>query len=296
MKPLSERGPVWLSWFFLILLSLMWGSSFILIKHALADFTPMEIGPMRIFLGSLVVFPWAIPFLRQTTGREWAFLAFSGLCGNLLPSLLFSTAGAHLASGISGSLNALTPMFTMLISAFLFRQSVGWAKLVGVLTGFLGAILLVSQGSGFQWEGLNAWALLIVLATLCYGININHVKYNLAGLDPLKISALSLMAVGFPAGLVAMLTTDVVPKALSPQHWEAFSFILILGISSTALATILFNRLVKLASPVFASSTTYIIPVVAVGWGLVDGESLTWFHLAGLALVVVGVLLVNRKK
>ena len=231
------------------------------------------------------------------TRREWRFLIVSGLLGNFLPAFLFATAGAHLSSAVSGSLNALSPLFTVLVGLAFFGISTSRRGLFGIAFGLVGAIALSFRSADVGALDINAMALLVVLATLCYAINLNLVKRHLKNVPPLSISALSLFFVGILAATFLVFDGRLIGhlRAGDTAYYQPVAYVVVLGVVGTALGLVLFNRLLKTADPVVASSVTYLMPAVAVGWGLLDGEQVFGIHYIGLALIFIGVVLVNRK-
>lgn len=284
------------AWFLLIVMALIWGSSFILIKKGVAVFEPGQVGSLRILTASLVLLPVVIIHLRQVPKNKWKVLFFCGLLGNLLPSFLFSIAGAKLNSSVAGILNALTPLFTLIVGAVFFRLSISFAKVIGLLLGFLGCTLLIVMNASGEFSFSNYYTLLPILATLFYGINANLIKRYLSDLRPLQIAALSIGSVGPIAGFY-FFSTDVPRGTLeSEPGMMALSYVLMLGIIGTAFATVLFNKVIQLAGPLFTTSVTYLIPVVAVMWGVADGEKLNLIHLISMLTIIAGVYLVNKTK
>jgi len=286
-----------LSWVFLTILALIWGSSFILIKRGLVVFTPGEVGAIRIISAALFLSPIAFSKLRTINRSHYKLLFFVGLVGSFLPAFLFAKAQTQLDSAIAGVLNALTPFFVMLIGIVIFKQSLVRNVTIGILIGLIGTVILVLAGSDGSIDSLNYYALFIVLATLCYGINVNLIKYKIADLKAMTITSISLVLTA-PFALVYLFSlTDFVDKV--SQHEGALnslSYIVLLGVMGTAIALVLFNYLIKITSPVFSSSVTYLIPIVAIVWGLLDGEVLLFGHYLGMTAIVLGVWLVNRKR
>jgi len=284
------------AWSLLIILSIIWGSSFILMKKGLIAFDPGEIAALRIFSASLFLFPIAIRNLREIkTRKQWIFLFASGFLGSLIPAFLFPLAQTRIDSSVSGVLNALTPFFTILIGAALVGARFNNRIKLGIFIGFLGSILLVTAGTGYDHTQINIYALLIVLATILYGFNVNILKYYLGDIRPVHITSFSMMLIG-PFSLVYLLFyADVLQTLRSDIHnLIPFIYIVFLGVVGTAISLILFNKLVKITNIVFSSSVTYLIPVVAVIWGLIDNEVLFTQHYIGMIFIIIGVLLANK--
>ncbi|AYB30306.1 DMT family transporter [Chryseolinea soli] len=279
------------------ILSLIWGTSFILIKQGLKAFAPDEVGSLRVAFASLFLLPMAIVKVRELKRDDYWKLFASGMMGVFIPAFLFATAQTRMPSSIAGILNTLTPIFTMLIGAVVFRLRFKPLAIVGILLGFAGTVMLSLSRSGGSITGFNAFALLIVLACFFYGSNLNLIKFKIPDLGSLTITSVSLMLVG-PLAFIYLIAFTDVPHKLEVVEgaWRALGFIALLGLMSTAVATILFNQLVKISTPMFASSVTYLMPIVIVMWGLLDGEQLQAGHFIGMAAIVGGVYLANRKK
>lgn len=291
----SSSTP-FLAWSLLIILSIIWGSSFILIKKGLVAFDPGEIAALRIFSASLFLLPIAIRNLQQIkTRKQWIFLFASGFLGSLIPAFLFPLAQTRIESSVTGVLNALTPFFTILIGAILVGARFNNRIKLGIFIGFFGSILLVTAGSGYDFTKINYYALLIVLATVLYGFNVNILKYYLGDIRPVHITSFSMMLIG-PFSLVYLLFyADVLQTLRSDIHnLIPLGYIIILGVIGTAISLIIFNKLVKITNIVFSSSVTYLIPVVAVIWGLIDNEVLLLQHYIGMVFIILGVLLANK--
>ncbi|MEM7109118.1 MAG: DMT family transporter [Bacteroidota bacterium] len=284
-----------LAWGLLLLLALIWGSSFILIKKGLLIYSALEVGAIRIVAAYLFLIPMALQSIKKTEKKHWRFLFTVGLFGSFLPAFLFAIAQTQIQSSLAGILNALTPLFTMLLGLVLFSQRFTIKLALGLLLGFLGSVVLVFVGERDEIV-FNVYALLVVLATLFYAANLNLIKFKLRDASSKAITSLSLFLVG-PIALIHLLfNTDFIATTLSVKGaYLALGALSILGILGTAIALLLFNQLVKITSPIFTSSVTYIIPIVAVAWGLADGERLFLGHYAGMGLIIVGVYMVNRK-
>lgn len=289
----SNRGT---AIFLLIILTLIWGTSFILIKQGLKIFAPDEVGALRVASAALFLLPAALVRIKELSKDNYWKLFLSGMMGIFVPAFLFATAQTRIDSSVAGMLNTLTPIFTLLIGAIIFQQKFKRLSVVGILLGFLGAVLLMFARSGGSLGAINVFALLILIACILYGSNLNFIKYKITDLKALTITSISLLLISPLAVIYLFGFTDFVTKVQTVDGaWRAFGFIVLLGIMSTAIATFLFNRLVKISTPIFASSVTYLMPIVAVGWGLLDGESLGIGHFIGMAAVIVGVYLSNRK-
>lgn len=288
--------PKYLPIVLFILLSLIWGSSFILIKRGLEVYSPGQVGALRVIFSFLVLLPWAIPSLSKIPKDKMAYVALTGFMGNLIPAFLFAKAETGLASSVAGVLNGLTPLFAFVIGIFIFKTTWKKEQLLGLIIGFLGTIGLSFVQTGGKLGAMNAYALLVVIATICYAINVNLLKEKLGHIHPLPLTAVAMLFIG-PVALIYISTTDFwTVVGSTPASWQALGYLAILGILGTAIALVLFNVLIQMTSTVFATAVTYVIPVVAVWWGLLDGEQLYPFHYVGMVLILIGVYLVNKWK
>nr|WP_262511368.1 DMT family transporter [Pontibacter diazotrophicus] len=280
----------------IVVLTFIWGTSFILIKKGLVVFSSDELGALRIVIACLSLLPFAIAHLRKVEPHRWKFLVASGLLGNLFPAFLFAYAETQLASGLAGVLNSLTALFTLLIGAIFFQQSITWMRMVGILVGIAGTAMLIFTGNGSADFSNAFYGLFIVLATVCYGGSANIIKYRLRGIKPIVMSSLALLTVG-PVAAVYLSTTDAFQKLqYAPGAWEALLYIALLAVFSTAVGLILLNKLIHISTPLFASTINYLIPIVALMWGVLDGETIHLWHYVGMVVILAGVFIVNRAK
>jgi drug/metabolite transporter (DMT)-like permease len=280
----------------LILLALIWGTSFILMKRGLEVFSAGELGSLRVAAASIFLLPVAVVKLKELYARHYFKLFASGMMGIFFPAFLFALAQTELESSVTGIMNSLTPICTLLIGVFFFQQKFRRASMLGIIIGLAGTVILILANSGWSIGGVNLFALLVIFACLFYATNVNYIKYKITDLGALTITSVSLLLIG-PLALAYLFGfTDFTHKMETHKGaWTAFGYIMLLGFMSTSLATILFNKLVKITSPLYTSSVTYLIPLVAVLWGLFDGERLYAGHFAGMAAIIGGVYLANRK-
>lgn len=280
----------------LILLALIWGTSFILMKRGLEVFSAGELGSLRVASASVFLLPIAFVKLRELHRVQYMKLLASGLMGIFFPAFLFAIAQTRLESSVTGILNSLTPICTLLVGVFFYSQQFRKQSIIGIVLGLLGTFVLIMANTGGQIGGVNLFALFVILACVLYATNLNFIKYKITELNALTITSVSLMLIG-PLALIYLLgfTAFVDKMANNAGAWPAFGYVVLLGFMSTSLATILFNKLVKISSPLYTSSVTYLIPIVAVLWGLFDGEKLYPGHFVGMAAIIGGVYLANRK-
>ncbi|RYZ23667.1 MAG: DMT family transporter [Chitinophagaceae bacterium] len=283
----------WINWSLFVLLALIWGSSFILMKIGQTELNGMEIGSIRILSAGIVFLPFALFHFRHFTAKKLGLIFISGLLGNLLPAFCFAAAIDKIDSSLEGILNSLTPLFVIIVGALFFGMKLERLKVAGVLVGFVGLVLL-SLYSGFNASSFG-YAALVLLATLFYGINVNLVNRYLRGHNPVQMATVSLTMVSVPAAIIAAQQHVFSTLLYNESARLAIGASALLGIVGSAIATALFYLLIKRSGALFASLVTYAIPVVAICWGLLDGEAITWVQVACLGVILGGVYLVNKK-
>lgn len=284
-------------WVYLFLLSLIWGSSYILIKKGLIGLTPLQLGSIRIVMttGILLLLGWKQ--LKQIPRAAWKWIAITGFFGTFFPSYLFAFAETAIDSSVAAVLNGMTPLFTLILGLLFFNTPFKWVKMLGVLVGFGGTLILVSNEFTID-KGSQSWyALLVVAATLCYSINVNLIKYKLQGVSALAIALGNFIFICVPALIILFFSDFPIEEAFrSPTISTSLGYILILSLFGTALAKVMFNELVAISTPVFSISITYLLPIVAIGWGILDGEKFSLLQWSGCGLILLGVYLITEKK
>lgn len=283
-----------LSLFILLLLAVAWGLSFLFIKKLTVAFSGVEIGAGRIFVASLFLLPFAWMNRGKFPKEKGGAIALSGLFGYLLPALVFGTAGSKISSSLSGTLNATTPIFVLLIGGIFYRKHIYRYQYLGIFLGFIGSLILITNGEKVSFDFSNPYSLLVLAATLMYGINTNILSYHLKEVKPIVISAFSVGMMVVPAGIL-LLSTDFFGKILLPENRVFLGYFLILGIINSGLAAILYNFLLKITTPIFASSVTYLIPVVAIVAGILDGEKIGTGHFLGMGVILFSIFILNKK-
>ncbi|WPR74376.1 DMT family transporter [Algoriphagus sp. NG3] len=288
------------NWGLLLLLSLIWGSSFILIKRGLEVFSPGEVGAYRIVAAATFLLPLSIHRVKNLDKTQIKNLIIVGLVGSFIPAFLFAKAQTQLSSSLTGVLNALTPLSVVVIGALFYHSKITRRNGIGLAIAFIGVFILVTvkEGSGFgAFDDINSHAFYVILACICYGFNLNIIKYKFVKLKPIEITAISLLMVLPMALIYLMAGTQFSYKVVNLDGaLPALGYLTLLGVLGTAIALIIFNVMVKTATPVFAASVTYIIPIVAIFWGVLDGEVLLLGHYIGIVAVIIGVWVGNRKK
>lgn len=284
-----DRGQL-INWLIFILLSVVWGSSFILIKKGLVAYSPVQLALMRVSISALAFLPIFFTRTYRLPAKSLKYAAAVGVFGSGIPALLYAIAETGLESAIAGILNAMTPIFTLLFGIWLFRVKSIAGQIAAVGIGFLGALLLVINPQSGAGVSINAYAFLVILATASYGISGNIVKRYCQDMHPLALTAVSFFSLGWITIPGLLLGTDFFEVLENhPQSFMSFGAIAVLSLVGTVLANILFFRLIQRTDAVFASAVSYCIPITAIFWGLLDGEQLFWFQFIGMGLILFGI-------
>jgi len=281
----------------LCVLGAIWGSSFILMKKALTTYSPIEITLYRIFIVFLVFFPLGIKSFFKIKKKTGYILLLSAIIGSVIPYFLFIKAQTKIDSSLNGILNSITPLFTLLFGVIIFKQKTNFRAVIGVVVGLIGAtsLIFLSTGGDFFSNSI-LYALFPVLGSACYALNINIIKTYLQEIPALKITSWSFIFIGPIAGFLLFFQTDFANNlANNDPNYLNFLFINILGILGSGLAFWVFNLLIKETSSVFASSVTYLIPIVAIFWGVIDGESFGIVQFYLCLVIFCGIYLIKTK-
>ena len=284
-------------WVFLFLLALIWGSSFILIKKSLIGLSPMQLGSLRIIITGFILFIAGFNSLKNLSKNTIKWIALSGFLGTFFPAFLFAYAETEIDSAIASILNSIVPINTILFGFLAFNIISTKRQIIGVLIGFTGAILLISNGAAIN-PNQNYWyTLLVIIATVMYAFNINIIKRHLQDVPPLTIAVGNFIVIIVPAFLVLIYSGFFTQQVLQgPNFSISIFYVFLLSLFGTAIAKVLFNNLVQISTPVFASSVTYIMPIVAVFWGLLDNEVFSFWQGIATLIILGGVYLANSKR
>lgn len=277
-------------------LGLIWGSSFILMKRGLVDFSSSQVAAIRMTASCLCLFPFVMFHASKIKRYQWKYIFATGILGNCIPAFLFTAAQMHIPSFMAGMLNTLTPVFTMAFAYFIFKTKVTGNQVAGVVLGLAGAVGLIILTSGGSFGSVSWYAILIVIATACYGMSVNIIKNKLNDVAAIHISGFALMIVGPFTGMYLFSTDFTERLASNPHALVSLGYVLLLAIFGTAISIVVFNQLIKTSGALFASSVTYLIPIVAMFWGLADGETIGFRHLIAMAAILSGVYMINLKK
>jgi len=283
-----------LKWLFLTVLALIWGSSFILIKKGLVGLSPMQLGSLRIIFSAIFLIIIGFKSITEIKQHQWKYIALTSLFGTFIPAFLFAIAQTQISSSVSSILNSLTPLNTLIIGGLAFGLSFKRTQVFGVIIGLIGTLLLIVNGA-INHPNQNYWyTVLVLIASICYATNVNLLKKHLSDVKPLSISTGNFLVMLVPA-LIVLFSTDFLSVVENVEVQNSMIYIIILGVVGTGIANIIFFKLIQMSSPVFATSVTYLIPVVAFFWGLLDNEMLTPIQFIGAFIILIGVYLSSKK-
>ncbi len=285
-----------INWGVLLLLGVVWGFSFFFIKRGLVAYDAYQVGAIRIFFAFISMIPIIFVLGFDAPKKKIPLIIASSLLGSGIPPFLFAIAQTKIDSSVTGILNSLTPLFALLTGVVIFKIKMKWFHVAGVLVGMVGTIIVVLIRSDGSFEFNFGYAILVVLATLFYGMNANIIKSKLYDVHPVQIALITFCFLGPIAGAF-LFTTDFVEVTRTHDYaWKSLTYLAILSFIGTSYALILFNYLAHRTSALFATMVTYIIPVVAVLIGVADGEILGVVHVIGLTLILLGVYVTSIRK
>ena len=283
-------------WAYLFTLAIVWGSSFILIKKGLVGLTPLQLGSLRTVISSLFIFMIGYKSLKTILNPQWKWVILSGFIGTFLPAFLFAFAETEVDSGIVSILNALVPLNATLIGLAIFKIASTKTQIFGVILGFIGASMLIFNSMELNPDQNYLYAGFVVLATIMYGFNVNIIKHYLQEVKPIAIATGNFIAIVIPALIVLIFSGFFTAQTFEQESiYSSIGFVAILAVFGTVMAKIIFNNLIQISSPVFASSVTYLMPLVALLWGLFDGELFGLDQGLASLLILGGIYLANKK-
>ena len=279
-------------WLLLIALSLIWGSSFILIKKSLLGLSPFQLGALRTVITGLLLFSFGFNSIKSIKKVEWKWIIISGFIASFIPAFLFAIAETEIDSAITSVLNSLTPLNTVLLGSSIFGITSTTRQVIGVVTGFFGTSMLILAGAELNPDQNYLFAGFVIASTVLYATNVNIIKRYLQNVKPLAIATGNYVAIIIP-GIIALWLSQFFSQTTYNHPDFAFSMgcVGLLALFGTAMAKVFFNKLVQISSPVFASSVTYIMPIVALIWGLMDGETFGWIQILAIVIILFGVFL-----
>lgn len=284
-------------WLFLFILSIIWGSSFILIKKSLLGLTPYQLGALRTIITGIFLYSVGLKSLKSIKKTEWKWVVISGFLGSFIPAFLFAIAETEIDSAITSILNSLVPLNAILLGFAIFKIGFTKRQFLGVVIGFIGTSILILKGADLNPDQNYMYAGFVIISTVMYALNVNIIKKYLQNVKPLSIATGNYVAIIIPAIVILLFTDFFSSETLEhPDLKMSLIYVVILSFFGTALAKVLFNTLVQISTPVFASSVTYIMPIVALIWGLLDGETFGALQIVASVIILLGVYLANKKK
>jgi len=284
-----------LRWIYLLILSIIWGSSFILMKKALIGLTQIQVGSLRILITAFVLILVGYKSIFTINRKHWYYILLTAVFGTFFPAFLFAFAIKEIDSSITSILNSLTPLNTLIVGALIYGFSFKRHQLVGILVGLIGTTILIFKGAEVN-PNQNYWfAILVILSSIGYAFNVNILKKHLSDLSALAVTTGNFIILIIPTFIVLWYSDFFQNFEYSEKTYTSLMYMVILAVFGTAFAKTLFNKLVQMSSPIFSTSVTYLIPIVAIFWGVIDDESLTIIQLVGGFLILFGVYLTNRK-
>lgn len=286
-----------LKWVYLIVLSLIWGSSFILIKKGLIGLTPIQLGAIRIIFTAFFLFIVGFKRLKSIELRDWKWIVLTGLLGTFFPAFFFAFAETEIDSSVASILNSLVPLNTIILGFFVFKIKSTNRQVLGVFIGLIGTLLLILNGASVNPDQNYLFVAFIIAATLMYAASVNILKRNLQHVNALTIAVGNFAAILVPALIILVFSGFFKTEVLTaPTLKPALLYMLILSLFGTAIAKVMFNKLVHIATPVFASSVTYLMPIIAVFWGVLDGERFEFLQAIAASVILLGVYLSHKRK
>jgi drug/metabolite transporter (DMT)-like permease len=283
-----------LKWVILVMLALIWGSSFILIKRGLDGLDPFQLGSLRIIFCAVFLLIVGFKSLASIAQHQWKYIALTSLFGTFIPAYLFAIAETKVSSSICSILNSLTPLNTLILGAIAFGLNFRRNQVFGIIIGLLGTAVLILNGESQAVSEDYSYSGFVLIATICYATNVNLIKRYLSDVKPLSITTGNFLVMLIPA-IVILFCTDFTGKVTLTETHHAMFYVMILGIVGTGVANVIFYKLIQISSPIFASSVTYLIPIVACLWGILDNEMLTPLQFLGAFIILIGVYLANKK-
>ena len=284
-------------WVYLIALSLIWGSSFILIKKSLIGLSPLQVGSLRIVFSSIMIFLIAFNKIKTIQKDKWKWIAVSAIIGTFLPAFLFAFAETQIDSAVAAILNSLVPMNTVLIGLAVFKISTTKTQSLGVIIGFIGTSVLIISGSDLNPDQNYLYSGLVIICSILYATNVNLIKKHLFDVNAVAIAAGQFFVIFVPSIIVLVYSGFFDLEFRNNDIlYDSLLYVLLLSFFGTAMAKILFNKLIQISSPVFASSVTYSMLIISVLWGILDGELFNINQAVATILIIIGVYLSNKKK
>jgi len=285
-----------LKWLFLVILSVIWGSSFILIKKGLIGLTAYQLGSLRIIFTAIFLFIIGFNSFHKIEKRHYKPVVISAFLGTFIPVYMFALAETEIDSSIASILNSLTPLNTLIFGFFFFKMAFNKNQLLGVIIGLMGTLMLIVSGANLNPDQNYWFSIFVLIASVCYAFNVSVIKTYLQDLNAMSIAVGNFVVITIPALVVLICTgffkTEVITSDIVQT---SMLYLVLLAIFGTGIAKVMFNRLVQISTPIFSSSVTYTIPIVALIWGVLDGERLNIVQVLATGVILLGVFLANRR-
>jgi len=285
-----------LKWLFLVILSVIWGSSFILIKKGLIGLTAYQLGSLRIIFTAIFLFIIGFNSFHKIEKRHYKPVVISAFLGTFIPVYMFALAETEIDSSIASILNSLTPLNTLIFGFFFFKMAFNKNQLLGVIIGLMGTLMLIISGANLNPDQNYWFSIFVLIASVCYAFNVSVIKTYLQDLNAMSIAVGNFVVITIPALVVLICTgffkTEVITSDIVQT---SMLYLVLLAIFGTGIAKVMFNRLVQISTPIFSSSVTYTIPIVALIWGVLDGERLNIIQVLATGVILLGVFLANRR-
>ena len=283
-------------WFYLAILSLIWGSSFILIKKGLVGMSSFQVASLRIIFAAIVIFIYSYNSLVKIPKKSWKWILITAYTGTFFPVYLISYGQTEIQSGLASIITTITPINTLIVGIIFFGLVYTKKQLLGLLIGLIGAIILIYEASEADINVNIYYSFFIYMTTVGYAASVNLIKNYLTDISPEAVTAGIFISISPPALLVLFLSDFSSLNLEDTEVLNSIIFVFILGVFGSAIAQTLFNKFVKIASPLFAAAVTYTMPIIAIFWAILDGETLTIMQFFATAIILIGVYMVNKKK
>ena len=283
-------------WFYLAILSLIWGSSFILIKKGLVGLNSVQLASLRMIFAASVIYIYSYNSIKKIPKKSWKWIVITAYLGTFFPVYLISYGQTEIESGLASIITTVTPINTLIIGIIFFSLTFSIKQLLGLFIGLVGAVLLLYEASETNLNSNIYFSFFIYLTTVGYAASVNLIKKYLTNIPPEAVTAGIFLSISPPAIIVLYFSDFTDLNFQDPVILKSIFFVLVLGVFGSAIAQTLFNKFVKISSPIFASAVTYTMPVVAIFWALIDGEILSIMQFFATAIILIGVYLVNKRK
>ncbi len=283
-------------WIILAVLSLIWGSSFILIKKSLEHFSPYQVGALRVLISGILLSPIAILNWKNFPIKQLKWLLLAAFAGNFIPMFLFPIAETKVSSSIAGIMNSMMPIFTIIVGALFWKTKTTSRQILGILISFSGVVLLMVSGEKSA-ETPIFYVGLLLFAAFLYAVSVTTVGAKLTHIPAKMMSSFVFFYVLFLPSLFSLYFSDFFKVfSFTKENMIGMGFVATLSVLGTGLAMMLQYRLMSISNPLFASTVTLLMPVVAVIWGVIDGESFTVPQAFGALIIFLGLIFLRKKK